>query len=214
MVIDVGSRRWPGELDVRTLFPEPCRYVGVDLDAGQYVDVVASDSYRLPFATGAADVVIAGSMFEHVPYFWVLLGELKRLLRKGGILILSMPSRGHAHLDFDAWRFYGDAFRAMAAWSDLQLLEQFVDEAPMRPSVGIIDYAAIDSKLSYWGDAVGVFRNPGLPLLRQRLLGVLMRRWISRLPDLATIQAEYSAGDARIRIHRDKGRFLDGDDPC
>lgn len=70
------------------------RHVGVDvglpglrLARAHGLLVARADARRLPFADGAADVVVAGEVLEHVPDLPAVLAELIRVLRPGGTLI-------------------------------------------------------------------------------------------------------------------------------
>lgn len=145
-VVDVGCMDVNGTY--RSLFPE-CRYIGVDMEAGPGVDVVAHKSYRYPIASSSADLVISGQAFEHIEFFWLAWLEMSRIVRPRGLIFLLAPSRGPEHrYPVDCWRFYPDGFRALAKWSGVQLVEVSTDwEDDPEP----------DS--APWGDTVGVFRR-------------------------------------------------------
>ncbi len=71
------------------------RHVGVDLSPtavplarGHGVAAVRGDAQALPFATGCADVVVAGEVLEHVPDLAAAVGEACRVLRPGGTLVV------------------------------------------------------------------------------------------------------------------------------
>jgi 2-polyprenyl-6-hydroxyphenyl methylase/3-demethylubiquinone-9 3-methyltransferase len=75
--------------------PAGYRHVGVDLSAtalrvarDQGVDVVRGDVTRLPLHDGAADVVVAGEVLEHVARPDVVIAECARVLRPGGLLVI------------------------------------------------------------------------------------------------------------------------------
>ncbi|MCU1678992.1 MAG: 2-polyprenyl-3-methyl-5-hydroxy-6-metoxy,4-benzoquinol methylase [Frankiales bacterium] len=70
------------------------RHVGVDLSdsavrvaARKRIFVVRADAGRLPFADGAADVVVAGEALEHVTDLPAVVAELCRVLRPGGLFV-------------------------------------------------------------------------------------------------------------------------------
>jgi 2-polyprenyl-6-hydroxyphenyl methylase / 3-demethylubiquinone-9 3-methyltransferase len=71
------------------------RHVGVDLrragleqSAARGVTPVTGDVTALPLADGAADVVVAGEILEHVADLPATVAELCRVLRPGGLLVL------------------------------------------------------------------------------------------------------------------------------
>ena len=57
------------------------------------VDVVADLSKPLPFADGEADLIYAAHVLEHFPTDMVpqLLGDWRRVLRTGGLLLVAVP---------------------------------------------------------------------------------------------------------------------------
>lgn len=54
-----------------------------------------SNSLALPFSNGAFDVVIASHIIEHLADPGALMAECLRVLRPGGVLRVSCPSRSH-----------------------------------------------------------------------------------------------------------------------
>jgi 2-polyprenyl-6-hydroxyphenyl methylase/3-demethylubiquinone-9 3-methyltransferase len=70
------------------------RHVGVDpvdtslrVARGHGVTPLAGDAYRVPLASGCADVVVAGELLEHVADPARVIAEAARLLRPGGLLV-------------------------------------------------------------------------------------------------------------------------------
>jgi SAM-dependent methyltransferase len=101
-VLDVGSYDVNG--NVRDLF-SPGRYTGLDMRAGPNVDIVA-DAERLPFADGLFGCVTCLETLEHCRRPWLVVAELRRVLRPGGVLILTVPSIGFPLHEYpsDYWR--------------------------------------------------------------------------------------------------------------
>lgn len=92
-VIDVGA----GRPQFASAFVDRgAYYVGVDMDAAelafpitQDAAAVVGDGQQLPFRSGAADVVFASNVFEHVPAPRVLGDEIVRITKPGGIAVIS-----------------------------------------------------------------------------------------------------------------------------
>lgn len=134
-------------------------YLGVDVREASNVDVVMRKPYRIPLATNSADVVVCGSAFEHIPFFWVTFLEICRITAPDGWVFLVAPSRGNPHGGVDCWRFYPDAMRSLAGFARMRLLEAHTDFPARRNGTRRFDYSAISPE-HYWGDTVGVFRKP------------------------------------------------------
>lgn len=118
-VVDLGSRISGKQTRTHRglLADHDIDYFGVDVLDGPNVDAVMTRPYRIPAKSRSADVVLSGQAFEHIPFFWVSMMEIARVLRPGGYAFITAPSRGHAHDAQDCWRYYPDGFRAMAAHS-------------------------------------------------------------------------------------------------
>jgi SAM-dependent methyltransferase len=163
-IADIGSHDVNGSY--RPIFDAPSwSYWGVDLSAGPNVDVVLSSPYRFPFATASFDLVVSGQAFEHIDYFWLSWLEMVRILRPEGLIFLIAPSRGPEHrYPVDCWRFFPDAYRALARWGEVEAVEINTDWSP-HPDPGSAP----------WGDTVGVFRRGKGRGLRLRLAAALVR---------------------------------------
>jgi SAM-dependent methyltransferase len=106
-VLDVGA----GEAPWRDLMPD-AKYFGVDVDSAREFgmrtnpDITYYDGRRLPFADGNFDHVLLVEVLEHVPDPVAFLTELKRVVRPGGSLVMTVPwsARIH-HLPHDYTRF-------------------------------------------------------------------------------------------------------------
>ncbi|MFJ5487199.1 class I SAM-dependent methyltransferase [Hansschlegelia beijingensis] len=157
-IVDFGAKASNGAAQKISDLFKGYNYVltGVDVEEGAGVDVVLSDPYEIPLESRSADVVICSHRFENIPYFWTTFLEMARLLKVGGRILLAAPSRGHLHGgSIDAWRFYSDGFKALAAFAHLRLVRVHSDQ-PARAENGRYDYASI-TPYRYWGDTVGVF---------------------------------------------------------
>ena len=148
-------------------------YLGVDLGAGPDVDLVLPDPQVFPFADATFEAVISGQMLEHNPMFWLTFLEMSRVLRPGGLMVHIAPSRGREHrTPQDCWRFYRDGMHALAHWAGLDLVEATtdwqssdVDHYARRRPVHAAKMRATARQLDTdWGDTVGVFRKPLLPI--------------------------------------------------
>ena len=81
---------------MRELFPRAAPYVGIDLAPGRAVDVVASGH---DFGRDESfDAVVTTECLEHDPGWRTTLANIERVLRPGGVLILTCATTGrHEH---------------------------------------------------------------------------------------------------------------------
>ncbi len=80
------------------------RYLATDLRQLPTVDFVA-DLVALPIPSCTADAVVALEVIEHLPYPVAALQEIRRVLKPGGTVFVSVPSTVPRHDDHDYWRF-------------------------------------------------------------------------------------------------------------
>lgn len=66
------------------------------------VRLVLGDLCRLPAKDDSFDVVFADSVLEHVPEYQVALSEMARVVRPGGVVVVTVPNR----LRPDGWDLY------------------------------------------------------------------------------------------------------------
>jgi SAM-dependent methyltransferase len=142
-VLDAGA----GDAPYRPLFAH-CDYVTQDWPgtvhgAGRAADVVG-DLHALPIEDGGFDFVLCTEVLEHVADPARVLAELRRVLRPGGGVLVTVPFVGELHEDpHDHWRLtlYGlDRLLAAAGFEHAEVL----------PLTG------------YWSTLAHVLRHAGL----------------------------------------------------
>ena len=140
-VLDIGGADVNGSY--REVFAGPrFDYRTADLSPDPGVDLVLDDPYRIPLPDASIDVVLSGQMLEHSEFFWLAFQEMVRLLSPEGFLFLIAPSAGPIHrYPVDCYRFYPDAYAALARYAGCHLQAIWRDER------------------GPWQDLVGVFRK-------------------------------------------------------
>jgi SAM-dependent methyltransferase len=106
-VLDVGC----GDKPYRELFSQASSYVGIDVYEGGADFVVAPDA-QWPFDEGTFDVVFATQVIEHVENLPHTLGEVARVCKPGGVIVLSFPFLYNEHgtpYDFQRFTSHGAA---------------------------------------------------------------------------------------------------------
>jgi hypothetical protein len=89
-VLEVGSLNINGTC--RELFTD-CDYLGIDVVAGKDVDLVVP-AHLHKAADGGYDTIISTEALEHDLYWMATLGAIKRMLRAGGLFVLTCATTG------------------------------------------------------------------------------------------------------------------------
>lgn len=144
-ILDMGGADVNGSY--RAIFSDPSyEFLTADI-VNDGIDIHLPDPYHIPLPDASIDVVLSGQMLEHCEFFWLTFREMVRILRPEGFLFLIAPSAGPIHrYPVDCYRFYPDAYTALARWSDCRLEQVWQDER------------------GPWRDLVGVFRKSRQPL--------------------------------------------------
>ena len=107
-VLDVGC----GIGDMLSYRPES---VGVDINPatvkfckGRGLNALLMKKDRLPFAVEVFDSIILDNVLEHIDRPLPLLGEISRVLKKNGILLIGVPGRKGYKSDPDHKIFYDE----------------------------------------------------------------------------------------------------------
>lgn len=140
-ILDIGSRDVDGkEGTYRPIFKDCPRwvYIGLDVEPGDNVDVVATDPYNFRDANtqlGRFDVVISGQCVEHVDRPWDWMRAVADCLQPGGLVCIIAPWTWEVHrYPKDCWRILPDGMHALLEHAQIDVVETFIDD---RDCVGI-----------------------------------------------------------------------------
>ena len=115
-VLDVGSLDVNGSVRPYLRSLGPSRYVGIDIEAGPGVDEVCDVAGLVErFDEDSFDVVVSTEMVEHVRDWRGAFEQMKRVVRPGGVLLVTTCLPGfpvHAY-PFDFWRYTQSDMRAI-----------------------------------------------------------------------------------------------------
>jgi len=130
-ILDVGSYDVNGSY--RNIFTDKkYEYFGLDMAKGPNVDIALKHPYDWrEIKTGTFDIVISGQAFEHIEFFWLTMGEMARVLKKGGLLCAIAPNGfGEHRYPVDCYRFFSDGMVALARYVNLKVLHASTNCAP------------------------------------------------------------------------------------
>ena len=149
-ILDVGSLDINGDYNYSDIFNEENgKYTGLEVKAGNNVDIVVTDIYNwFEIEDNTYDVIISGQFFEHLEYFWLAMNQIERVLKPNGLVCIIVPSAGHKHGgdELNCYRFHEDVLRALAKYVNLEILSATVDNRP---------------EANPWNDACLVARKKG-----------------------------------------------------
>lgn len=147
-ILDIGAFDKTGNFNYgRVLNEEKWTYNGLDLQAGNNVDIVLKDPYNWEeIKEDSYDVVVSGQTLEHAEFFWITMEEIKRVLKPGGLCCIIVPSSGPVHRNpVDCYRFNENGVRSLAKYVKFDILESGTNE----------------DKVSHpWYDSFVIARNP------------------------------------------------------
>ena len=116
-VLDAGC----GGKPYRNWFGSVTEYVGLDVMPGPSVDVVVQSNEQWPLPNEYFDVVLSSQVLEHVEHLELTLAEMNRVLKRGGVMILSFPFIYNEHgAPWDFQRF--TAYRAQKLFPSFEIL--------------------------------------------------------------------------------------------
>lgn len=107
LVIDLGCGTAPYKEDILKLADE---YIGVDWKSSLHdqsnVDIFADLCERLPFSDEYVDTIVSFEVMEHLREPNLFLSECYRILKRGGILFITVPFMWHVHeAPYDYYRY-------------------------------------------------------------------------------------------------------------
>jgi SAM-dependent methyltransferase len=103
-LLDVGC--WDGEATLRYARAAGASALGIEIFAapaaaararGMEVAAIDIESTPFPWPDESIDCVVANQIFEHLKNVWLPMGEIYRVLRRGGTFIASVPNLASLH---------------------------------------------------------------------------------------------------------------------
>lgn len=115
-MLEVGSLDVNGSLRRHVESLGPASYVGVDAAIGPGVDEVCrAEELVKRYGPEAFDVVLSTEVLEHVRDWRAVVSNLKQVVKRGGILLVTTRSQGYRFhgYPFDFWRYEPSEIRIL-----------------------------------------------------------------------------------------------------
>ncbi len=87
-------------------------YIAIDLLETSLVDIVARGE-QIPLRAVQCDLVICTQTLQYAADPALVIGEIYRVLKPGGLLLLSVPATGVRDAEEEAWRFFPYSLRKL-----------------------------------------------------------------------------------------------------
>jgi SAM-dependent methyltransferase len=180
VILDIGCGEKPYQ---PFFFGKSSLYIGVDIGKGEQVDVVCQGE-MLPFMGNIFSACLCLQVLEHVDWPQRLIGEISRVLKPGGLLLLSTHGNWPFHgSPCDYWRWTHQGLKKLlgdweicemcrcnrSAASMIQLLELYIPRGYIGKAV-----VFILNKLGVFLDNLSL--NALLPDLATNYLAVAKRK--------------------------------------
>ena len=162
-VLEIGSLNINGS--VREHFLN-CNYTGADLQLGPGVDL-ACQGQLLEFATGTFDTAISAECFEHNPYWRETLGNMLRMTKPDGLVLMTCATIGRKEHGTSRTNPDASPFTTAARWDYYRNLTAGDIEAALNLSGWLSDWRTWVNYLSKDLYFVGIRQGRGAKLNEQ-----------------------------------------------
>ncbi|MDP2946933.1 MAG: class I SAM-dependent methyltransferase [Nanoarchaeota archaeon] len=118
--LDIGA----GSAKYRQIIKERAsEYLALDMLPGPNIDIVG-DASNLPFLEESFDTIISTQLLEHVERPWLVIKEIRRILKKGGVCILTAPFINPYHCDpGDYFRYTTSGIKSLFSNENFEIVE-------------------------------------------------------------------------------------------
>lgn len=132
-IADIGAYNVNGCL--RPLFNKPrWKYTGLDVSPGRNVDIVIGHDRWPNIPNESYDVLVTVSTLEHTKHPWLIIQEMFRVTKRGGVACIVAPYGWEHHaFPIDCYRFFPDGMRAMMDLAGYEVTDCFMVPCDVPP---------------------------------------------------------------------------------
>jgi len=164
-ILDIGCNKTDIHSDIEKITENPESEVyGMDAIMTNYKEnVVRADAHRIPFKNEVFDCIFAGEIIEHLIDPATFLKEIERVLKNGGLLVLTTPNinswvymkmtlRGRKRVEK-----FSEKFDHIYAW-DLVLLRKLFERSSLNMEIVEMGYSDRGNKIGLLSRFIFKFR--------------------------------------------------------
>ncbi len=119
LILDVGG----GTSHYKYIFEPSCyKYIPLDISQKPNLEIIGA-AQKLPIKPSIFDIVLCVEVLEHIYETYDVLGELNRILKPGGYLVLAVPFIIGYHDAIDFYRFTEDALNRLLIESGFKIIK-------------------------------------------------------------------------------------------
>lgn len=130
-LLDVGSLDINGT--IKSKIPKAWEYVGTDILAGNNVDILMINEFKISFDNNTFNCIVSSSCLEHCTNPFKLVKEMARVLKNGGYIFLVAPFISPEHEVQedgtelkDCWRFLPNGFDCLFEAAHITKLHTYI----------------------------------------------------------------------------------------
>lgn len=172
-IYEFGSYQIEGQegfADLRVFFPGK-KYIGCDMRHGKGVDIVMN-LHEIDLPDSVAGTVLILDTLEHVEFCRKAMSEVYRILKPGGIVVVSSVMKFIIH-DYpnDYWRFTPEGFKSLLREFSYSLVDSVGEPEFPHTVVGVgvkgnvpeEQIRSLADKITWWKHAATEAERPPIP---------------------------------------------------
>ena len=131
-------------VDVGYLAQQAKEFLGIELPGGLRFGTCEPES--IPVANAMSDLVMSWSVFEHVANPVVVMQEIRRILRPGGLMFLQIWPLYHSQRGSHLWNWYPDGWEHLQKSSNelrAEFIEKFDHDEALQKET-LVDYDSLN----------------------------------------------------------------------
>ena len=119
-IVDLGAGKAKYKSIIKSSTGE---YVAFDIFAGDNIDVVG-DIIHTGFDSNSFDTIVCTQVLEHIPKPWLAVQEMHRILKEGGVCIVTAPFIQASHADpHDYFRYTTEGLKSLFEGGGFDIIE-------------------------------------------------------------------------------------------